>query len=228
MNEQILEPTPTALAVGDTVVVKRFRKPSTPRAWEKLNADLDLHLDETAFAWMQTYFASSAHRDPTVGEVRLLEALWQDALRRPDCFAVGELVTDREKVAETWAELMAAREGSAPCTLAHALDLVNPRLARSGQLFPSTHADADGRCAVLANPMDVAHAVATGYTVAARLPLPHGESVTVCHRNGIMTSRVLPRKRRMGELLVLLRGVELEVMAAYLADLRSVNVLLQA
>lgn len=228
MNEQILDPTPAppeqaALPVGDTVTVRRFRKPSAPRAWEKLNADLDLHLDEQAFSWMQTYFASTARRDPIVGEVRLLEALWRDALRRPDRFAVGELVTDREEIAETWAEMMADRDESAPLTLAHALDLVNHRLALSGHPYPITHADADGRTTVLSDPMDVAHAVATGYAVVSRPLLPHGDSITVCRRSGAMAAHVRPRKRRAGELLVLLRNVNLEQMTDYLATVRLTN-----
>ena len=228
MNEQILDPMPlppeqAALPVGDTVTVQRFRKPSAPRAWEKLNADLGLHLDEQAFTWMQTYFASSARRDPTVGEVRLLEALWQDALRRPDRLAVGELVTDREEIASTWAEITAAQDESSPCTLARALYAVNDRLAQSGQLYPATHTDAGGRTTALFDPMDVAHAVATGYTVALRPPMPHGESLAVCRRNGHMAARVRPGKRRTGELLVLLRGVDPDAVSAFLADVRSID-----
>jgi len=231
MNEQNLAPSPTppvpsaqaSLPVGDTVVVHRFRKPSAPRAWEKLNADLGLHLDEQAFSWMQTYFATAARRDPTVGEVRLLEALWQDALRRPDRFAVNELVTDCEDVAKTWGEIVAAREESTPCTLAHAWELCNRRLAQSGGTLPATHTEEGGRTVALADPMDVAHAVATGYAVVARQPLPHGESITVCRRSGAMAMRSHPRKRRAGELLVLLRDVTLDAMTVYLADMRLMN-----
>ena len=104
---------------------------------------------------------------------------------------------------------MATRDESTPLALAHTLDLVNHRLAQSGQPYPITHADADGRTTALPDLMDVAHAVATGYAVASRSLLPYGESVTVCRRSGAMAAHVRPRKRWAGELLVLLRNLDL-------------------
>lgn len=84
---------------------------------------LGISLPRALFCALQAGFRDIEHRDPTLGELRLLDTLHRLTLRSPSRLAICELDTDSAELAETWAELMARRrllaDGvSPPCTLA--------------------------------------------------------------------------------------------------------------
>ena len=126
-----------APALRDSAAVQYFRISPPDIFLGRLNTDLGISLTVAEFLRIQAYFSTTALRDPTVGELRLLDALCRRGGCTPERVAVGELITDSPAVAETWADMMAkhgALNGSSaaypdeqnrisPCTLSDALNL---------------------------------------------------------------------------------------------------------
>ncbi len=178
--------TPPAIRVppADDVIIHRFREAS-PAAIEKLNADFGLSLTRTHFLHLQRLAREHLARDITVAELRLLVALEEADRGHPAREAIGELVTDSDVIAETWADMMDKHttlhraQGAAksltttllpPCTYADALGLPERYLCRTG------HASAGGtglrrreEYAVLTAPWQESVAVAAGYRATAHL-----------------------------------------------------------
>lgn len=172
----ILTPTPESPSVRDTTVVRHFRTGSPAGFLAQLNRDLGLGLSEEVFLRLQTHFKSTALRDPTVGELRLLDAAARANDGHPSRIAVGELTTSSPAVAETWADMMAKhgtvhgafegfrsdKEAAPPCSLTDALTLT-ARYLRCADL----QNEDDSR--LLSSPGREAMASAAGYTPAARV-----------------------------------------------------------
>lgn len=177
--------TAFSVSPADSVPILHFREaPDTAVA--KLNADLGLSLDPLRFARLQAIFSNSIKRDPTVGELRLLDALDQNHVRSPERIAVGELITQSETLAATWADMM-QRHGilhgageifrgkhpvaAPPCSLMDALSLEGRYLYRTGlHLPPVSHPSCeDSHSLLLSCPQDEAVAAAQGYTPVARI-----------------------------------------------------------
>ncbi len=91
---------------ADSVVIRRFREAGAD-AVRRLNADLGIGMDAETFLWLQGFFKKKLHRDPTVGEVRLLAALAAGAHGAGAYEAVGEMNTDSPAVAAAWRNMMA-------------------------------------------------------------------------------------------------------------------------
>ncbi len=142
-----LTPTPhPASPPRDTAMVRHFRTAAPDEFLPVVNADLGLRLDAKTFLRLQGYFKNTALRDPGVGELRLLDALHRSGLHAPTRIAVGELTTESEAIAQTWADMMAKhgalhgvgerrpheKVSSPPCTLMDALSLTGRYLYRAG------------------------------------------------------------------------------------------------
>ena len=171
----------TPASIGrDASVVKHFRVSPPDEFLTKLNLDLGTALTAQDFLRIQVYFANTAMRDPTVGELRLLDALCQRSSYAPDHIAVGELTTASAAVAETWADMMAKHAvvgGSSavvrigklqtpPCSLSEAL-LLTGRYLRLTGMRPAEDILA------LSDPREEAAASAEGYTPIARIQAGH-------------------------------------------------------
>lgn len=125
-------------ALWDNVTVRNLLTAPVATVLPRLNADLGLQLSETACRHVQDFFRDTAHRDPTVGELRLLDALDRHGQDHPTRIAVETLTTKSPFLAETWADMMRChgeKHGvgapfrrkkvthAPPCTLTDALSL---------------------------------------------------------------------------------------------------------
>ena len=164
------------------IIVRRFTQ-APANAYGQLNKDFGLSLDARSYNRLQTLFRDVLRRDPTVGEILLLDALGRSNKHAPCREGVGELYTDSPAIAETWADMMAKhselyaaagllRKGlrtPPPCTLEDALTLIGRYLHRTGRVSPLTDnlpfggKNSDGRTAVLCTPAQEAEAIAQGY-----------------------------------------------------------------
>lgn len=170
---------------ADSVTVHHFRT-APPESPTRLNADLGLSLDAYRFSRLQLFFRDVAKRDPTVGELRLLDSLDRLDCGNPSRVAVGELITPSDAIAAAWAEMMDchgalhdvghALRGTVacaapPCTLTDAIALTGRSLYRSGLRKPTDNGDpvSGGRTVLLASPRQEAVAAAQGYHPVARI-----------------------------------------------------------
>ena len=178
-------PTATAfpLPPTDSVSVLHFRE-ADPSHVEKLNQDLGLSLDGFRFARLQSFFRNSARRDPTVAELKLLDGLDACDRNTPARLAVGELLTDSDAMAATWASMMEThgilhRVGETqrgkhypvapPCSLTDALSLAGQYLYRTGLRVPPDGGHAEGSLVLLSTPAQEALAASEGYLPVARM-----------------------------------------------------------
>lgn len=179
-------PTETPVAVlRDTAVVRHFRTGTPDGFLPAINTDLGLRLDTKTFHRLQKHFRDSALRDPTVGELRLLDALHRSGLYSPARIAAGELSTESQSIALVWADMMAkhgalhgvgnqsslGKSLTPPCTLTDALALTGRYLLRAG-----LRADTD--TVLLSEPRQEPVAAAAGYIPVARVALD-GETRSV-------------------------------------------------
>lgn len=105
---------------------------------EKAKAELGLHLPVRSLAVAAAYYQKTLHRDPTVDEIRILDALWQSKTESPELIAVTELLTNDAEVAETYADMMSKRrellpDTDTPATLPELFRLANEYLRRAGK-----------------------------------------------------------------------------------------------
>ncbi len=188
LNETSPRPT-----VADPATVNHFRTADS-RTFSYLNRDLGLSLDAAGFAYLQNHYASVLGRDPTAGELRVLDALSHVPAEGAvgDRYAVTEMITDSAAVAETWADLTDkhARIGLAhdgkvpPITWEDALHLTERYLYRIGRLGGKNKqkaADAVER-AVIFSPHALPEAIAAGYRPRVRLLCANGDTLTVLIR----------------------------------------------
>lgn len=221
------QPRPAAFrpTPDDSVIIRNFGK-AQPEASEKINRDFGLSLDRHGFTRLQRLFRDTPKRDPTAGELRLLDALDRAGRGCPDREAVGELYTDSPVLAETWADMMDkhtrlhAAEGkkrvddrpAPPCTFEESMTLIGRYLHRTGRVLPAT----DGlphngyRAAVLSRPWQEAVALSEGYAPVARMET-EGVSRSVWVRKGSDPERI-PEKN--GDFLVYLTAVPAASMQA--------------
>lgn len=174
----------------DDVVVRNFGK-AQGSAVAKLNADFELRLEEQEFLRLQHIFRDLLKRDPTAGELRLLDALDRAGKGQPHREAVGELYTDSPAIVEAWADMMAKHTAlhsphgirrsepdrpAPPCTFAEALTLIGRYLHRTGATLPVTDGgkNSDGRTVVLSALWQEADALTEGYIPVARMQVGDG------------------------------------------------------
>ena len=219
--------TTTTHGPRDTAVVRHFRTGSPAGFLPQLNRDLEISLSEAVFLRLQTYFKLTALRDPTVGELRLLDALSRPDLCAPDRIAVGELITQSPAIAATWADMMAKHSlihgaltsasknaaATPPCSLSDALTLTAKYIRRTEvREEPAPH-DLD-QTLLLPSPDREALAAASGYTPAARIRVG-GHTLSLWTRNGEPLPKVASRP---GDLLLYLPRVRPSQITALLAD----------
>ena len=110
----------------------------SPDALPRLNQSLGLDMSVAVFAAIQAVYRERELREPLVGEVRLLATLHSLTASDAARVGVGEVCTDSDAVAETWADLMARRRllaggVPAPCTLPEILTATDSYLRRLGE-----------------------------------------------------------------------------------------------
>ena len=168
------ENTPPVLR--DSTVVRQFRVNTPDEFLTRLNLELNTALTVQDFLRIQVYFTNTAYRDPTIGELRLLDAITQRNRYTADRIAPGELTTRSPALAETWADMMvkhaALREGvpvsrsrgehPLPCSLLDGLNLTGHYLHRAGLRVPED-------TVMVSSPRQEAIAVAEGYEPIARV-----------------------------------------------------------
>lgn len=81
----------------------------SPDALPRLNQSLGLDMSVAVFAAIQAVYRERELREPLVGEVRLLATLHSLTASDAARVGVGEVCTDSDAVAKTWADLMARR-----------------------------------------------------------------------------------------------------------------------
>ncbi len=206
----------------DDIIVRRFRE-ATSEVVAKLNADLGLAWDATQFSRWQTYFRTVVRRDPSIGELRLLDALEREGRGECDREAIGEFYTNSAALAATWADMMekhtalhhapgtrldADSRPVPPCTFTDALTLIGRYLYRSGQKQAPHKKSQDWQPSrhytLIATPWQEAEAAAAGYRPVVRVAVGVDEIRTLCVREGVPHKDV-PEKA--GDSLILLRGV---------------------
>lgn len=211
-------PSPTgdhafAPELQDSVTVRNLLTSSAEAALPPLNRDLGLQISAAAYRRLQAFFRDTARRDPTVGELRLLDALDRHGKQAPARIAVEVLTTKSPFLAETWADMMRThgenhgigdsfqgKKGShaPPCTMIDALALRRSRTA--------------GRPAILSAPWQEAIAATQGYTPVARF-LVGEETRSLWVREGA-PRYVSPL--RTGDLILYLPRVELSKILSFL------------
>lgn len=179
MNTPAVQPSPDehafAATLRDDMLVQNFCSGDPKQLVTQLNRDLGTQFSEQVCLHVQSYFRNTARRTPTVGELRLLDALDRQGNQSPDRIAVGELITSIHVLAETWADMMykhgelygvgSARIGkeavaAPPCSLIDALSLTGHYLYR-------TQSTTSHR-ALTSAPWQEAIAVAKGYEPITR------------------------------------------------------------
>ena len=90
----------------DDMLVRDLRGDHSRALLPRLNADLSMQLSPPVYDRIRDYFRLTARRDPTIGELRLLDALDRCGKDTPARIAPGELITHTPALAETWADMM--------------------------------------------------------------------------------------------------------------------------
>ena len=160
----------------DSTVVQYFRLNAPNEYLTRLNLDLGTALTAQEFLLIQDYFKNTALRDPTVGELRLLDAAAQRSHCTADRIAVGELITQSPALAETWADMMAkhsALNGSSAVTRSPKnhmpLCSLGDALSLSGRYLYRMELRAPEDTVLLSAPYQEAMAAAEGYRPVARI-----------------------------------------------------------
>ena len=171
----------TSPVLRDSTVVRHFRVNSPDEYLTRLNLDLGTALTVQDFLRIQVHFTNTAYRDPTVGELRLLDAVTQRNCYTADRIAVSELITQSPAVAETWADMMGKRgalgetiaisrskkNSPPPCTLLDSLNLTGDYLYKTGMRSSEN-------TVILSSPRQEAVAAAAGYLPIARIKVGGG------------------------------------------------------
>ena len=218
------------------IIVRRFTI-APAHAYRQLNKDFGLSLDARSYNRLQTLFRDVLRRDPTVGEILLLDTLERSNKHAPCRESVGELYTDSPAIAETWADMMAKhselyaaagllRKGlrtPPPCTLEDALTLIGRYLHRTGRVSPLTDnlpfggKNSDGRTAVLCTPAQEAEAIAQGYVPVKSLDFGTTTRSLWVRRGG----ETVETPAANGDFLILLPAPDPNRLVAFLAAERG-------
>ena len=229
-------PKPTEPPMPWAIVIRHFAQ-APDEACRKLNADFSLTLTPHTYKRLQKLSRTVLNRDPTVGELCILDGVDRAGYGHPHREAVGELYTNSSTIAETWADMMAkhselfaasgllhkASRTPPPCTLEEALTLVGRYLYRTGRVTPLTDGlpfggkNSDGRTAVLCSPAQEADAIAEGYTPVRKVDLG-GIARSVWTRRGPAMA-ITPE--RSGDFLVSLRAPDPAALMAVLEKERG-------
>lgn len=180
----------------------------SPDALPGLNRSLGLDMPPALFSALQTTFRQGEKRDPLVGEVRLLAALYALTLCEASRTGIGELCTNSRLVAESWADLMARRrllaDGvPAPCTLPEIVTTTDAYLRRVGERppEPSVRVIAEDALGLAA-----AQARTEGCEVSARFAAG-GVTWLVSHVKETSLHSDGRKTRVAGDVLILLRNL---------------------
>jgi len=198
--------------IRDSTQVRHFCMASPNTFLPRLNADLGTHFSPSEFQNARHLFQKTLRRDPTVGEVRLLDALARNGREDPACIAADELITHSAAIAEAWADIQnlhsllhgagserqSNKAVAPPCTLHTALSLTGRYLHRA-DLCPEENV------AVLSTPCQKARAVTEGYIPVARIAVENGFR-SVWKHSGKKQPFIPPQT---GDLLVCLPQAEL-------------------
>ena len=206
----------------DDVLVQRFRFGDAEATRARINTDLQMQLSEHAFARIQAYFRDTARRDPTVGELRLLDGLDRHGKDSPARIAVGEFLTASPILAETWADMMQkhgalhgvghtfrgkAPVAAPPCSLTEALALI-------GRYLHTLEAARAPSRLLLSSPAQEAMACAEGYTPVARMTV--GEETLSAWTRRVAVFPVAPP--RVGDCIYYLPRADLSKVQAFLEE----------
>ncbi len=227
-------PAPVLL---DTTVVTNFRTGAPSLFLDRMNHDLGLDLSEKDCLRLQHFFMTTAMRDPTVGELRVLNALTNGELHDPTRIAVGELTTSSPALAEIWADMMykhtlchGAQESmghtaadTPPPTLTDTLHLEGLYLHRS-HLRPS------GKTLLLSDVRREPLAAAQGYAPVARVSVG-SEAISVWAQKTLRRPVNPPRAgdfllyvpRASAEQIQTLLSIEASQPRALLGDIHAVS-----
>ncbi len=226
-------PTLPASVLLDTAVVTNFRTGAPSLFLDRMNRDLGLRISEKDCLLLQHFFTTTAMRDPTVGELRVLDALTHGGLHDPSRIAVGELTTQSPALAEIWADMMHkhalchgigesighAAVGAPPCTLTDALNLTGRYLRRAPK-----------NTLLLSDPRREAVAAAEGYVPVTRVTVG-SDVVSVWTRKTPRRSIISPRTgdflfyipRASTEQIQNLLASEAKYPRPLLADIRAIS-----
>ncbi len=187
-------PDPSTLP--DTTVINRFRV-SAADAYLRLNRDFGLRMTAEGFDYLQKYYQNVARRDPSLGELRMLDTLSHmpviGRVGAESC--VGEFITESGTLAETWADMMLkhatlarAADGTvSPCTWEDCLLLTTRYLLRMGWIDEPKklrrHQSRVDR-AVLLSQVQELEAIAAGFRIEHRLLTADGRRVAIGRRVG--------------------------------------------
>ncbi|MCQ2429264.1 MAG: hypothetical protein MJ192_02925 [Clostridia bacterium] len=142
-SEQPAAPA-TAFAVNtvnvppfESHVISGFRQLDAS-ASDSLNRDLGTSMTGALTDRIIRHYASFEHRDPTVGELRLLDECVRMTGQLSARVGAGEMLTDSGEMAAVWADVMERRRllngsGSEPCTVPELLGLPGRWLTRTGE-----------------------------------------------------------------------------------------------
>jgi hypothetical protein len=206
----------------DDVLVQRFRFGDAEATRARINTDLQMQMSEHAFARIQAYFRDTARRDPTVGELRLLDGLDRHGKDSPARIAVGEFLTASPILAETWADMMQkhgalhgvghtfrgkAPVAAPPCSLTEALALI-------GRYLHTLEAARAPSRLLLSSPVQEAMACAEGYTPVARMTV--GEETLSAWTRRVAVFPVAPP--RAGDCIYYLPRADLSKVQALLEE----------
>ena len=213
--------TSPALSFRDSTPVDGLRRDDTHTLLPRLNEALHTCMSTDLYERIRAYCATSLRRDPTAGELRLLDALNRQGQDSPARIAPGQITTDSPELAETWADMMLTHGtlhgvGSAllggkavpapPCSLMDALALTGVYTIRH-------NADAAHTPLLLSSPCREAEASANGYTPVARLTAD-GAPYSLWQPTAIRS----PSAPRKGDFLLYLPRVTPTQMQTFLAE----------
>ena len=214
-------PPPPKKSPTDCLVVRNFRNLNLARDASRLKSDLNVSPEDTTFLRLQSFFRNTAKRDPTVGELRLLDALDHMGKERPERIAWGELNTNSQALADTWADMMLRhgqlfgvgsalmrRQAAAapPCPLPQTLSLTGRYIGRvEHRPLPAV--------ALLQHPVAEAEASAAGYTPVARLTADEAPLSLWARPK----ARPEPSNPQTGDLILLLPQADSETVRTLLA-----------
>ena len=214
-------PPPPKKSPTDCLVVRNFRNLNLARDASRLKSDLNVSPEDTTFLRLQSFFRNTAKRDPTVGELRLLDALDRMGKERPERIAWGELNTNSQALADTWADMMLRhgqlfgvgsalmrRQAAAapPCPLPQTLSLTGRYIGRvEHRPLPAV--------ALLQHPVAEAEASAAGYAPVARLTADEAPLSLWARPK----ARPEPSNPQTGDLILLLPQADSETVRTLLA-----------
>ncbi len=194
--------------------------------FDAVRRDCAVTLSDEALAHLQDAYRKAFRRPPTVGELRILDALSRiprsgDVAHR---HAVGEWITDAPELAETWADMMekhaalsAAAELLPPPTYEDALSLVARYLCRTGRRDAVPSSGKRGKSiperVLLFTPAAEVEAAVEGFDTVARIRLSDRSQAAIARRERISIPERVPRA---GDVLLYARAVPGGVLSAFI------------